>query len=107
MACAVSADVVNNVLKVSYQDNFYECCSFKDDYILELDLEPFNASFPRPTRPSSIGSGVQFLNRHLSSRLFHDKESMQPLLDFLLAHKYQGQVTCFPMLRQCIIVFEL
>eukprot|EP00253_Pinus_taeda_P029445 PITA_29445 len=65
--------------------------SFKNNYVLELDLEPFNASFPRPTRPSSIGSGVQFLNRHLSSRLFHGKESMQPLLNFLLAHKYRGQ----------------
>jgi len=65
--------------------------SVKDNYVLELDLEPFNASFPRPTQPSSIGSGVQFLNRHLSSRLFHDHESMQPLLDFLRAHKYQGQ----------------
>ncbi|TJX44360.1 sucrose synthase, partial [Soehngenia saccharolytica] len=63
----------------------------KDNYVLELDLEPFNASFPRPTRPSSIGSGVQFLNRHLSSRLFRDKESMQPLLDFLRQHNYRGQ----------------
>ena len=64
----------------------------KDNYVLELDLEPFNASFPRPTRPSSIGSGVQFLNRHLSSRLFHDRESMQPLVDFLRAHRYRGQM---------------
>jgi len=65
--------------------------SVKDKYALKLDLEPFNESFPRPTRPSSIGSGVQFLNRHLSSRLFHDRESMQPLLDFLRAHNYRGQ----------------
>eukprot|EP00252_Welwitschia_mirabilis_P026179 TRINITY_DN845_c0_g3_i1.p1 TRINITY_DN845_c0_g3~~TRINITY_DN845_c0_g3_i1.p1 ORF type:complete len:820 (-),score=91.00 TRINITY_DN845_c0_g3_i1:267-2726(-) len=66
--------------------------SVKDNFVLELDFEPFNASFPRPTRPSSIGSGVQFLNRHLSSRLFHDKESMQPLLDFLRQHRYRGQM---------------
>ena len=65
--------------------------SVKDNYVLELDLEPFNASFSHPTQPSSIGSGVQFLNRHLSSRLFHGKESMQPLLDFLRAHNYRGQ----------------
>eukprot|EP00249_Psilotum_nudum_P036840 c8859_g1_i1 orf=571-3075(-) len=62
-----------------------------DPYVLELDLEPFNASFPRLTRPSSIGNGVQFLNRHLSSRLFRDPESMQPLFDFLHMHKYDGQ----------------
>lgn len=50
--------------------------SVKHKYSLNLDLKPFNESFPCPTWPSSIGSGVQFLNRHLSSRLFHDRESM-------------------------------
>ncbi|KAH7289781.1 hypothetical protein KP509_30G018600 [Ceratopteris richardii] len=62
-----------------------------DPYVLELDFEPFYASFPRLTRPSSIGNGVQFLNRHLSSQLFRDAESMEPLFQFLKAHKYQGQ----------------
>ncbi|KAH7655337.1 sucrose synthase protein [Dioscorea alata] len=64
----------------------------KNNYMLELDFEPFNASFPRPSLSKSIGNGVQFLNRHLSSKLFHDKESMQPLLDFLRAHSYKGTV---------------
>lgn len=62
----------------------------EDRYVLELDFEPFNASFPRPTRSSSIGNGVQFLNRHLSSLMFRNKESLEPLLDFLRAHKYKG-----------------
>ncbi|KAF5744125.1 Sucrose synthase 3 isoform 1 [Tripterygium wilfordii] len=61
-----------------------------DHFVLELDFEPFNASFPRPTRSSSIGNGVQFLNRHLSSIMFHNKDSLEPLLDFLRVHKYKG-----------------
>ncbi|KAL6339669.1 hypothetical protein AAG906_034754 [Vitis piasezkii] len=65
---------------------------FNDYYVLELDFEPFNASFPRPNRSSSIGNGVQFLNRHLSSIMFRNKESLEPLLDFLRAHKHKGQV---------------
>ncbi|XP_041999276.1 sucrose synthase 4-like [Salvia splendens] len=65
----------------------------KDDpYFLELDFEPFNASFPRPTRSSSIGNGVQFLNRHLSSIMFRNKDSLEPLLDFLRVHKHKGHV---------------
>ncbi|KAK0583039.1 hypothetical protein LWI29_032764 [Acer saccharum] len=60
-------------------------------YVLELDFEPFNANFPRPNRSSSIGNGVQFLNRHLSSIMFHNKDCLEPLLDFLRAHKYKGQ----------------
>ncbi|KAF3969843.1 hypothetical protein CMV_006401 [Castanea mollissima] len=51
-----------------------------DNYVLELDLEPFNATFPRPTRSSTIGNGVQFLNRHLSSSMFRNKESLEPLV---------------------------
>ncbi|KAG8389515.1 hypothetical protein BUALT_Bualt02G0237400 [Buddleja alternifolia] len=61
-------------------------------YVLELDFEPFNATFPRPTRSSSIGNGVQFLNRHLSSIMFRNKDSLEPLLDFLRAHRHKGHV---------------
>ncbi|KAJ4849116.1 Sucrose synthase 3 [Turnera subulata] len=62
-----------------------------DPYVLELDFEPFNADVPRPNRSSSIGNGVQFLNRHLSSIMFRNKDCLEPLLDFLRAHKYKGQ----------------
>nr|GMC51987.1 sucrose synthase [Ipomoea batatas]GMC54656.1 sucrose synthase [Ipomoea batatas]GME02094.1 sucrose synthase [Ipomoea batatas]GME21742.1 sucrose synthase [Ipomoea batatas] len=61
------------------------------NFVLELDFEPFTASFPKPTLTKSIGNGVEFLNRHLSAKMFHDKESMTPLLDFLRAHEYKGK----------------
>nr|AAK65960.1 sucrose synthase [Beta vulgaris] len=63
-----------------------------DHYVLELDFEPFNESVPRPTRSSSIGNGVQFLNRHLSSSMFCNKDCLEPLLDFLRVHKHKGVV---------------
>ncbi|PQQ14218.1 sucrose synthase [Prunus yedoensis var. nudiflora] len=65
--------------------------SANGNFVLELDFEPFNASFPRPTLSKSIGNGVEFLNRHLSAKLFHDKESMHPLLEFLRVHCYKGK----------------
>nr|BAA89232.1 wsus [Citrullus lanatus] len=65
--------------------------SSNGNFVLELDFEPFNASFPRPTLSKSIGNGVEFLNRHLLAKLFHGKESMQPLLDFLRVHCYKGK----------------
>ena len=60
-------------------------------WTLEIDLEPFNASLPRLTMPSSIGHGAQFLNRHLSSTLFGGADSMQPLFHFLRLHNHRGQ----------------
>ncbi|KAG6723049.1 hypothetical protein I3842_03G190500 [Carya illinoinensis] len=65
--------------------------STNGNFVLELDFEPFSASFPRPTLSKSIGNGVEFLNRHLSAKLFHDKESMHPLLEFLRVHCYKGK----------------
>ncbi|CAN1341228.1 Sucrose synthase [Linum perenne] len=61
------------------------------NFTLELDFEPFNASFPRSSLSKSIGNGVEFLNRHLSAKLFHDKESMHPLLEFLKVHCHKGK----------------
>lgn len=69
--------------------------------MLELDLEAFNATFPRPTRSSSIGNGVQFLNRHLSSIMFRNKDCLEPMLDFLRAHKYKGNVSLH---SHCLLV---
>lgn len=71
--------------------------------MLELDFEPFTASFPRPTLNKSIGNGVQFLNRHLSAKLFHDKESLHPLLEFLRLHSYKGKVIATSMILLLII----
>ncbi|XP_054801696.1 sucrose synthase 2 [Prosopis cineraria] len=89
-----------NVFELSVEQlTVSEYLRFKEDLaderinnhiVLELDFEPFNATFPRPTRSSSIGNGVQFLNRHLSSIMFHNRDSMEPLLNFLRAHTYKG-----------------
>ncbi|GKA85961.1 sucrose synthase [Tanacetum coccineum] len=65
--------------------------SSNGNFVLELDFEPFTASFPRPTLTKSIGNGVEFLNRHLSAKMFHDKDSMHPLLDFLRTHQSKGK----------------
>ncbi|KAL8459919.1 hypothetical protein ACS0TY_031720 [Phlomoides rotata] len=61
------------------------------NFVLELDFEPFTSTFPKPTLTKSIGNGVQFLNRHLSAKMFHDRESMTPLVDFLRMHNYKGK----------------
>ncbi|XP_008783098.2 sucrose synthase 1 [Phoenix dactylifera] len=75
---------------LQFKEELVDGSSQNNNFVLELDFEPFNASFPRPSLSKSIGNGVQFLNRHLSSKLFHDKESMYPVLNFLRAHNYKG-----------------
>jgi sucrose synthase len=62
-----------------------------DEWPLEIDLNPFNREFPRLKEARSIGQGVSFLNRKLSSELFEklDKGD-ERLLDFLRLHQVRG-----------------
>ncbi|RMF78827.1 MAG: sucrose synthase [Nitrospirae bacterium] len=59
---------------------------------LELDIEPFNRGFPRLKEPRSIGRGVEFLNRHLASEMFRDREAAgRRLLRFMKLHQVDGR----------------
>jgi len=61
-------------------------------HVLEIDLQPFERGFPRLTRSASIGRGVEFLNRHLSGRLFEgDREGLKRLVGFLQVHQVSGR----------------
>ncbi len=61
-------------------------------YVLEIDLSPFERGFPKLKDSRNIGRGVEFLNRHLSGRLFVDGGRGQKLLfDFLQVHEVRGQ----------------
>ncbi|MEN8213319.1 MAG: sucrose synthase [Pseudomonadota bacterium] len=63
-----------------------------DPWLLEVDLEPFSREFDKLREPDSIGRGVEFLNRRLSSRLFEELgKGDQRLLKFLQAHKYRDR----------------
>ena len=62
------------------------------EWMLEVDLEPFSREFLKPHEARSIGRGVEFLNRRLSSRLFEEQgKGQQRMLDFLSMHAYRGQ----------------
>jgi sucrose synthase len=70
-------------------------------YVLEVDLSPFERGFPKLKDSRNIGRGVEFLNRHLSGRLFVDGGRGQKLLfDFLQVHEVHGhQLMLNGMLR--------
>ncbi len=64
----------------------------QDEWVLEVDLGPFSRHFDKPSESRSIGRGVEFLNRRLSSRLFDRRgRGGAHLFDFLRLHSYRGQ----------------
>nr|MBF0220680.1 sucrose synthase [Desulfobulbaceae bacterium] len=58
---------------------------------LVVDFKPFERYLPKMNQSSSIGRGVEFLNRRLSGRLSHDLIKGEALLlSFMKVHNYQG-----------------
>ncbi|MDH3329769.1 MAG: sucrose synthase, partial [Desulfobulbaceae bacterium] len=63
-----------------------------DIWPLEIDFEPFSREFFKLQEARSIGRGVEFLNRRLSSGLFGElKSGDNRLLRFLQVHRYREQ----------------
>ncbi|MBK1706280.1 sucrose synthase [Halochromatium glycolicum] len=64
---------------------------YDDPFGLEIDLQPFYREQQKLSEEGSIGRGVEFLNRRLSSRLFDELgKGDQRLLGFLSMHSYRG-----------------
>ncbi|MEA3276478.1 MAG: sucrose synthase [Pseudomonadota bacterium] len=62
------------------------------DWVLEVDLKPFNRGFATPSEDRFIGRGVEFLNRRLSSRLFEEQSlGQEQMLHFLRVHAHKGR----------------
>ncbi len=62
------------------------------DWTLEVDLAPFAREFPRMHETRSIGRGVEFLNRRLSSQLFIEQgRGAQRLFEFLRVHRHRDR----------------
>lgn len=64
----------------------------KDDNALEVDFGAFDYSNPRLALSSSVGNGLNFVSKVMSSKLGGKPEEAQPLLDYLLALNHQGEV---------------
>ncbi len=60
--------------------------------IINLDFSPFYENSPFVRDSKSIGRGVEYLNRFLSSQMFSNTSKWREILfDFLHLHKYDGQ----------------
>lgn len=69
-----------------------EICRANDEDALEVDFGAFDLSTPHLSLPSSIGNGMQFISKFLSSKLSENPKNAKPLLDYLLALNHRGEV---------------
>jgi sucrose synthase len=87
----VVAENVSVSRYLAFKEDLQDGQASENGWPLEVDLGPFNRDFPRLKETRSIGQGVAFLNRKLSSELFEklDKGD-QRLLEFLHLHQVRG-----------------
>uniref|UniRef100_A0A0E0DBR9 Sucrose synthase n=1 Tax=Oryza meridionalis TaxID=40149 RepID=A0A0E0DBR9_9ORYZ len=76
---------------LKFKETLYDEKWAKDDNSLEVDFGALDLSTPHLTLPSSIGNGLQFVSKFMSSKLGGKPESMKPLLDYLLTLNYRGE----------------
>ncbi len=82
----------------------YLISSNSDPLPLEIDLSPFERNLPKLKESKSIGHGVEFLNKTLSSQLFHEiGREEKRFLEFLRLHCYNNQAL---LLNKKIQTFE-
>ena len=77
---------------LAFKERLVDGHSHDDEWALEVDLGPFSREFTKLTEARSIGRGVEFMNRSLSSSLF-DRQgaNLGKLLEFLQVHRFRKQ----------------
>jgi sucrose synthase len=57
-----------------------------------VDFASLDSSIPHLTLSSSIGNGLSFVSKFMTSKLNGKVENAQPLVDYLLSLNHQGEV---------------
>lgn len=90
---SMDTDVVAVAEFLRFKETLARRADGPEGWTLEIDLEPFSREFHRLHESRSIGRGVEFLNRRLSSRLFEDLgKGDRRLLRFLQLHRWREQM---------------
>lgn len=88
-------DLLCNMLWVCQADTFFPWnCRAKDENALEVDFGAMDFSMPHLTLSSSIGNGLHFVSKFLTSNLNGGSGSKgaQHLVDYLLSLHHHGEV---------------
>lgn len=69
------------------------CCRAIDENAFEADFGAFDIGIPQLTLSSSIGKGLQFVSKFLTSRVTGKLSKSQTLVDYLVTLNHQGEVS--------------
>ncbi|KAG5247250.1 sucrose synthase [Salix suchowensis] len=76
---------------LKFKEMIYDDNWANDANALEVDFGAFDFSVPHLTLSSSIGNGLGFVSKFVTSKLSGSLESAQPLVDYLLSLNHEGE----------------
>ncbi|KAK1262263.1 Sucrose synthase 7 [Acorus gramineus] len=87
----LSVEGITTAEFLKYKETVYDEKWACDENALEVDFGALDTSTPHLTLPSSIGNGLQYITKFLSSKIGNRPENAKPLLDYLLGLELQGE----------------
>ncbi|KAJ4713602.1 Sucrose synthase [Melia azedarach] len=87
----LSVEGINVLEYLRFKETIFDENWANDENALELDFRAMDFSSPRLTLSSSIGNGVNYISKFMSSKLTGNSESAKHLLDYLLALNFRGE----------------
>ncbi|KAJ1390075.1 Sucrose synthase [Sesbania bispinosa] len=98
---------------LKYKENVFDEKWANDENTLEIDFGAIDFTTPRMALSSSIGNGLNFTSKILTSRLSESSHCTNPLLDYLLSLNHQGEnliikdtLNTIPKLQQALKIAE-
>ncbi|KAH9780764.1 hypothetical protein WN944_014932 [Citrus x changshan-huyou] len=87
----LTVDGINVLEYLKFKETIFDQDWAKDENALELDFGAMDFSSPRLTLSSSIGNGVNYVSKFMSTRLSANSEKAKQFLDYLLALNHRGE----------------
>ncbi|KAL2555324.1 Sucrose synthase 6 [Forsythia ovata] len=86
----------------------------KDDNALEVDFGAFNVSTPRLSLSSSIGNGMNYISKFMTTKFSGNSESAKTLIEYMLALSHHGEkfminetLNTIKKLQEALIIAEV
>ncbi|WOG92281.1 hypothetical protein DCAR_0311544 [Daucus carota subsp. sativus] len=87
----LSVDAITSTEYLKFKELIYDEKWANDDNSLEVDFGAFDVTTPCLTLPSSIGKGVHFISKIMTTKFSGNPESAMPLVEYLLALNHRGE----------------
>ncbi|KAL9320230.1 hypothetical protein ACSQ67_012069 [Phaseolus vulgaris] len=87
----LSVEPITSTDYLKFKESVYDEEWANDENAFEADFGAFDFPIPNLTLPSSIGNGLHFVSKFLTSRFSGKRTKTQPIVDYLISLNHGGE----------------